>query len=108
MRGRMSRRSVAAPGPSSVYVSVITERVCEPGRGSTPREDLLCCGALTLLAPFASPPSLLHLAVPGQHIVQRGEQANQQAGVHEPNAPRACLGTKARQPGCFKPAKPRR
>ena len=52
------------------------------------------------------PTSLLHLAVPGQHIVQRGEQANQQAGVHEPNAPRACLGTEARQPGCFKPAKP--
>ncbi len=52
------------------------------------------------------PTSLLHLAVPGQQIVQRGEQANQQAGVHEPNTPGACLGTKARQPGCFKPAKP--
>lgn len=52
------------------------------------------------------PTSLLHLAVPGQHIVQRGEQAKQQAGVHEPNAPRACFGTEARQPGCFKPTKP--
>lgn len=47
------------------------------------------------------PTSLLHLAVPGQHIVQRGEQANQQAGVHEPNTPGACLGTEARQPRCF-------
>ena len=58
-------------------------------------------------APFRlKPASLLHLAVPGQHIVQRGEQAKQQAGVHEPNTPRACLGTEARQPGCFKPTKP--
>lgn len=47
------------------------------------------------------PTSLLHLAVPSQHIVQRGEQANQQAGVHEPNTPGACLGTEARQPRCF-------
>lgn len=58
-------------------------------------------------APFRlKPAGLLHLAVPGQHVVQRGEQAQQQAGVHEPNTPGTCLETEARQPGCFEPAKP--
>ena len=58
-------------------------------------------------APFRlKPAGLLHLAIPRQHVVQRGEQAQQQAGIHEPNAPRACLETEARQPRRFKPAKP--
>ena len=96
LRAAAFRRS-RGMGRHNAFARRVVQSPCGESRYAAGRSP---CATFRL-----KPAGLLHLAISSQQIVQRGEQADHQTGVHEPDAPGARLGTEARQPGRIEPAK---